>query len=296
MNDRPIDSATDSPTDLKERASMKEAIEKSDLATENVAEAQFILSCIDLTDLSDDLSRTDIERLCARADTPHGPVAAVCLKPRFVDIAFEHLRHNTIRIATVINFPDGDGDRERIIHQAVDLVNAGAQELDLVFPYEDFLAGREEKVRHLLDSCRQAVGSDITLKIIMETAAFNDHNTLRRAADLALMSGCDFLKTSTGQYSGGGATLETSAVLLQAIRERESDSNSSVPVGFKASGGIRTLKGAVQFKTVVAEMMGEEWLNPHLFRVGASMLLDDILGCLNPGSDKKIEENIESSY
>ncbi|WP_110691291.1 deoxyribose-phosphate aldolase [Salinicola halophyticus] len=249
--------------------------------------ARQALAMMDLTSLNDDDNDATIQALCRRTDTPHGAPAAVCIYPAFIETANRELidmgLRNTgvrerVRIATVTNFPHGCVNVERASRETRAAVAAGADEVDVVFPYKAMINGDTESGRALVTACRDACG-DRLLKVILETGELKDPVLIRQAADIALECGADFLKTSTGKVPVN-ATLEAAEILLTAIRDSGRD------VGFKAAGGIRTAEDAKAYLDLAAGIMGEAWLTPAHFRFGASGLLDALLATL---SDEDIQ-------
>jgi deoxyribose-phosphate aldolase len=229
--------------------------------------ARIALACLDLTSLGDADTPADIERLCARAVGPagRGPVAAVCVWPRFAAQA-RGLLPASIRVAAVANFPDGSADAERAVRDAAAIVEAGAQEVDVVLPYRDLDAAPA-----LLAAVRRAC-EGLTLKVILETGQLADEAAIRRAGRIALDAGADFLKTSTGKVKVN-ATPAAARLLLEAIA---GDEAAKTRVGFKPAGGVRTVADALVYQQLTAEWLGTAALVPARFRIGASGLLDDI--------------------
>lgn len=231
--------------------------------------ARLALSCLDLTSLNDNDTAADIEALCRRANGPHGSTAAVCVWPRFAAQARAQLPAH-IAVAAVANFPDGSSDVERAVRDTGEIVAAGAQEVDVVIPYRDLAAAPA-----LLAAVRKAC-SGLRLKVILETGELQDTALIRQACGIALDAGADFLKTSTGKVKIN-ATLESAALLLQAIRD-----GGHTRVGFKPAGGIRTVADAAAFIALTEQHLGS--VTPQRFRIGASGLLNDIEAVLGGGS------------
>lgn len=239
--------------------------------------ASVALSLLDLTNLKDDCTPAEIEALCRRARTPFGDAAAICIWPAFVAQARALLGDgSSIRIATVVNFPSGDLPVETVIAEAGKAVADGADEVDLVIPYRAFSAGDDEAVVAMVRAVRGACRSPVILKAILETGELRDAGLIRRAAEIAIAEGADFIKTSTGKVSVN-ATLEAADVMLQAIRD------SRRKVGFKPAGGIGSVADAALYLRLAVTIMGEDWVMPSTFRFGASGLLDDILAVLENG-------------
>ncbi len=234
------------------------------------AAARRALACLDLTSLNDGDTEADVIRLCERAQGPHGSVAAVCVWPRFAALARNRLPAN-IQVAAVANFPHGGTDIAAAVADTQAIVQSGAQEVDVVLPYRALLQGNEAAVSALLNAVREACPG-LILKVILETGELNDLGLITRASQLALFAGADFLKTSTGK-TPRSATPEAAIAMLNAIR---ADQASAGRVGFKPSGGIRTVAEAAVYLSLTEEALGEAALQPTRFRIGASSLLNDI--------------------
>ena len=227
--------------------------------------ARRLIGLLDLTNLELSCGPADIKALCARAVGPHGPVAAVCVWPQHVGEVDRILADTPVRIATVMNFPSGTGDLETVLSDMEEALDDGADEIDLVFPYRDFLAGDEAAAAEMVREARGLLRGNQHLKVILETGALPDLAAVSRASALAIAAGADFLKTSTGKIAVS-ATPEASRVMLEAIRD------SGRPVGFKAAGGIRTLADASLYVGLAETVMGSGWATPATFRIGASSL------------------------
>lgn len=236
--------------------------------------ARIALACLDLTSLNDADTEADIERLCRRAQGPHGPTAAVCVWPRFVAQA-RRLLPDHIAVAAVANFPAGGTDLARAVEDTRAIVAAGGNEVDVVLPYAALRAGDEAGVRALLDAVRAAAPS-LTLKVILETGVLADEALIARASVLAIAAGADFLKTSTGK-TPVSATPAAAQAMLACI----ASTPAARAVGFKASGGVRTVADAATYIALQSQLLGAESLVPRRFRIGASSLLDDIEAVLD---------------
>jgi deoxyribose-phosphate aldolase len=230
------------------------------------------LRLLDLTDLSETCTAADIDRLVEKARTPHGPVAAICIWLRFVDHAATRLQ-GAIPIATVVNFPDGGADVETTLEEVERAMADGADEIDLVLPYRAFLAGEEPIARSMVAEVRDILHEDVVLKVILETGAFPDGASIRAASLLAIEEGASFIKTSTGKIKVS-ATPDAARAMLEAIRE------SGAQVGFKPSGGIRTLADAATYLSLADAIMGEGWATPERFRFGASGIYDVLIAAI----------------
>ena len=234
--------------------------------------ARRALACLDLTDLSDTCTEADVRALCARAQTPHGPTAAVCIWPRFVAVAREVLGNAPVRIATVVNFPKGADRLATVLDEVRGAAAAGAHEIDLVLPYRAFAEGRADVASAMVAGVRKAAKGQV-LKVILETGMLREPKLIRRAADLAIDEGADFIKTSTGKVEIN-ATPEAVAVMLDAI------SATSRTVGLKPAGGIRTLADAAGYIAQADAAMGAGWARPETFRLGASGVLAALLAAI----------------
>ena len=237
--------------------------------------ARRALACLDLTDLNDDTSQDKVLALCDRASGPHGTVAAICIWPRFVAAARARLgRENPVRIATVVNFPAGNGLVSDTVAETAQAIADGADEIDLVIPWHAFADGNEGAVRAMIRAVRLAAPGPVRLKTILETGELKDQQLIRRASEIALEEGADFIKTSTGKVAVN-ATLEAARIMLTAIRD------SGRSAGFKPAGGIRTVADAAAYLALAEEIMGSGWAGPDTFRFGASGLLGDIEAVLS---------------
>jgi deoxyribose-phosphate aldolase len=231
--------------------------------------ARQALASLDLTSLNDGDTPADIDALCQRAQTPHGPVAAVCVWPRFVAQARAALPAN-IAVAAVSNFPDGSADVARAVADTQAIVHAGGNEVDVVICYRAL-----DLAPALLKSVRAACAG-LRLKVILETGEL-DPASIDRACRIALDAGADFLKTSTGKVKIN-ATLASGEQLLKAIAQ---DAEARGHVGFKPAGGIKTVADAAGYIELVEKHLGAAAVSPRRFRIGASGVLQDILAVLD---------------
>ncbi len=233
------------------------------------------LSLLDLTNLNDDCTPDDIVDLCAAAQTPHGNTAAICIWPRFVAQARAILgAGHPVRIATVVNFPSGDLPVPEVESETAKAVADGADEIDLVIPYKALLNGDEDAVRTMVEAIKALCTAPVRLKTILETGELKDPALIRRASQIALEAGADFIKTSTGKVSVN-ATPEAARVMLEEIRA------CGRPAAFKPAGGVRSVADAGIYLDIASEIMGANWAAPETFRFGASGLLMDILAVLD---------------
>jgi deoxyribose-phosphate aldolase len=232
--------------------------------------ARIALACLDLTSLNDGDTDADIVRLAERAGAAPGRVAALCVWPRFVQAARAHAPEG-VAVAAVANFPDGGSDIARALRDTGEIVQAGAHELDLVLPWRALIAGDELACAALLRAVRRA-SAGLRLKVILESGDLGTPALVAQASRIALAEGADFLKTSTGK-TPRGATPGAARVMLQAIA---ADPRAAARVGFKASGGVRSVADAAVYIELVEAVLGAAALVPVRFRIGASALLADI--------------------
>src|SRR5918997_4583341 len=201
-------------------------------------------------------------------------VAALCVYPNLVPTAVERLRGTGVKVASVATaFPSGQSPLDVKLAEVREVVEMGADEVDMVIDRGAFLAGRYAKVYDEIVQVKDACG-DAHLKVILEVGELGTYDNVRRASLLAMAAGADFIKTSTGKLPQA-ATLPVHLVMLEAIRDVHDETGRVV--GMKPAGGIRTAKQAIQNLVIVSETLGPDWLTPDRFRLGASSLLNDVL-------------------
>jgi deoxyribose-phosphate aldolase len=244
--------------------------------TNTMDDIRRLIGLIDLTSLNDKDDRAVILSLCNKAITSVGPVAAVCVYPRFVKDAKLFLQDKPIKVATVINFPCGEEPVEKIVRDTAQAISDGADEIDIVFPYKAYLKGHKVDAINIITTCKAACSRDTVLKIILETGELPDRETIAEISEAVLNAGADFIKTSTGKVAVG-VTPESAATMLNMIRSMQAEHPSKC-FGFKASGGVKTVNDAMIYMNMAKFILGEGFLNPRTFRIGASSLLDDALG------------------
>jgi deoxyribose-phosphate aldolase len=235
--------------------------------------ARRVIPVLDLTDLDEGCDEAGARVLCEKARTRFGPVAAVCLWPRFVPLAKVLLAASDVRVATVANFPSGAADPASAARETAEAVTAGADEIDIVFPFD-----APDQGPALLRACRQAAGRKL-LKVILETGRLGDAAAIRRAAAAAIDAGADFVKTSTGKREPG-ATPDAARAICEAILASRAQRRWA---GLKVSGGVRSLADANTYFAIAEGMLGPEFIGPGTFRIGASKLLDVCLAALESG-------------
>ena len=238
------------------------------------------VAALDLTTLEGADTAGKVRHLCAKAvcpapEMPEVPsVAAVCVYPALVDVARAALESSGVNVASVATgFPAGQVSLEAKLRDTADAVSAGADEIDMVISREAFLSGDDTRVMEEIVRVKDACG-DAHLKVILETAELGSYDRVRHASMLAMEAGADFIKTSTGKASAG-ATPGVCLVMLEAIRDYTE--RTGRVVGFKAAGGVSNSKAALHRLVLVKETLGDDWLGPDRFRIGASSLLNDLL-------------------
>lgn len=204
-------------------------------------------------------------------------VAAICVYPNFAPVVRAVLEVSEVDIACVSGgFPSSQTFPEVKIAETALAVEGGADEIDIVLNQGDFLDGDYEGVCDEISELKEACG-DARLKVILETGALKTAEKIRNASVLAMYSGADFIKTSTGKDCPG-ASLEAAYVMCQCIKEYYQQSGRMV--GFKPAGGVRTPEEAVSYYCIVREILGEEWLTNEYFRIGASGLANNLLSVI----------------
>ena len=263
---------------LEERAA---SLARRSIKRESKLQAlELAVRMIDLTTLEGADTPGKVAALCSKAvrpdpvDTSVPSVAAVCVYPNLVPTAVARLRDTSVKVASVATaFPSGQSPLEGKLAEVREVVEAGADEVDMVIDRGAFLSGRYAKVYDEIVRVKEACG-DAHLKVILETGELGTYDNVRRASLLAMAAGADFIKTSTGKIQPA-ATLPVTLCMLEAIRDVYEETGRMV--GMKAAGGIRQAKQAVQYLVVLHETLGLQWLTPDLFRFGASTLLNDVL-------------------
>ena len=245
------------------------------------------MTLIDLTTLSGDDTPGNVKRLCAKARHPlrpdlekalgvealHPTVAAVCVYHELVPTAVAALAGSGIPVAAVsTGFPAGLSPFKQRVEEIGESVKAGAREIDVVITRGYVLTGQWEKLYDEVRAFREACG-DAHLKVILATGELATLTNVARASWVSMQAGADFIKTSTGKESVN-ATLPVSLAMVRQIREYRE--RTGYLIGYKPAGGIRTAKQALEFLMLMKEELGRDWLEPSLFRFGASALLTDL--------------------
>ena len=243
------------------------------------------IKMMDLTTLEGMDTPERVRSLCLKALTPDPTdlstpsPAAICVYGDMVKYAKAALGDSGIYVAAVATaFPSGRASLKVKLEDTKDAVRAGADEIDMVIDRGAFLSGDYLEVYKQIvavkEACKRSDGSYAHLKVILETGELQTYDNIRRASYLAMLAGGDFIKTSTGKVTVN-ATIPITMLMLQAVKDWHDQTGEYI--GVKPAGGIRTAKDAIKYLVVVKETAGEEWLNPDLFRFGASSLLNDVL-------------------
>jgi deoxyribose-phosphate aldolase len=245
------------------------------------------IACMDLTTLSGDDTPGNVFRLCAKARNPvredilsqlgmddvHLTVGAVCVYHQLIKPAVEALQGSGIPVAAVsTGFPAGQITQAQKLKEIEASVRAGAKEIDIVISRANAITGNWKALYEEVSQFRKSCG-DAHMKAILETGELPTLTHIAKASQVCMMAGSDFIKTSTGK-APTNATLPVSLVMVRAIREYQE--MTGFKVGFKPAGGIQKAKQALEWLILMKEELGDEWLQPHLFRFGASSLLGDI--------------------
>jgi deoxyribose-phosphate aldolase len=234
------------------------------------------MSMLDLTTLEGKDSPERIRALCRKAVRP-APDDQDILGFRIPPVAREELSGSSVRIASVATgFPSGQYPLDVRLRDTAAAVDAGAHEIDMVINRGAFFAGRYDEVAREIVEIKAACGGSggAHLKVILETGELETYDNIRRASDLAIAAGADFIKTSTGKIQPA-ATLPVTLIMLEAVRDHYLRTQNII--GVKPAGGIRTAKQALHYLVMVKETLGDAWLTPDRFRFGASTLANDIL-------------------
>lgn len=241
---------------------------------------KLVLNMIDLTTLEGKDTDGKVKQLCYKAIHPHDmlpglpSVAAVCVYPTMVRTAKKALEGSGVKVASVATaFPSGQAPKEVKIRDTKFAVNEGADEVDMVISRGKFHAGEYNFVFDEIAAIKETCGN-ARLKVILETGELGTFDKVRRASDLAMYAGADFIKTSTGKIQPA-ATMPVTLVMLEAIRDFYYKTGKMI--GMKPAGGISKSKLALHYLVMLKEVLGEAWMNNEWFRFGASSLANDVL-------------------
>lgn len=238
------------------------------------------LSMIDLTTLEGKDTPGKVRQLCYKAKHLHDSVpgiphvAAICVYPNMVSIARNELNNSKIKVASVAtSFPAGMSTLNARLDEIRFAVDTGTDEVDMVISRGKFLCGDYDAVFDEIHRSKEICG-DIHLKVILETGELSTLDNVRKASEIAMAGGADFIKTSTGKVQPA-ATQSVTLVMLEAIRDFYIRTGKMI--GMKPAGGISDAKTAIRYLVMVKETLGTKWLTPNLFRFGASSLANDLL-------------------
>ena len=256
-------------------------LNKRSIKTESKLQGlKLALSMIDHTTLEGSDSEGKVIQLCKKARLPYAPmpdlptVAAVCVYPNMVATAKKALEGTDVNVASVATaFPSGMAQLHIKLDDTRYAVDEGADEIDMVISRGEFLKGNYSFIFDEIAAVKEACGN-AHLKVILETGELETYENVRKASDIAMYAGADFIKTSTGKIQPA-ATQPVTLVMLEAIRDFYRE--TGIKVGMKPAGGIRKAKEALQYLVLVKETLGADWLNKDLFRFGASSLTNDLL-------------------
>ena len=237
--------------------------------------------CIDLTSLGATDSRRSIGEFNRKAiELPRhfpeaGSVASICVYPVFVETVGLAAGDSKMAITSVSGgFPSSQTYLEVKMLETAMAIENGADEIDIVISIGEMLDGEYDLAGNEIETLRAEIGDDAILKVILESGTLSDPELIHKAATIAMEAGADFIKTSTGK-NGIAATPEAAVAMCLAIRQFAEKTGRKV--GFKAAGGISTAESAALYYSIVEEILGEEWLTPELFRIGASSLANNLL-------------------
>ncbi len=246
------------------------------------------LNMIDLTTLEGKDTEGKVKQMCMKAMHPADDivglptVAAVCVYPSYVNVAKKTLGKSGVKVASVSTaFPSGNSTREIKLSDTKFAVDNGADEIDMVISRGEFLKGNYNFVFDEIAAIKKACGK-ARLKVILETGELSTLDNIRKASDIAIYAGADFIKTSTGKIQPA-ATMPVTLVMLEAIKDYYL--KTGIMIGMKPAGGISTAKSALQYLVMLNETLGLKWMTNEWFRFGASSLANDLI--LQLGKEEK---------
>ncbi|MCF0202560.1 MAG: deoxyribose-phosphate aldolase [Bacteroidaceae bacterium] len=270
--------------DEKIKEQVKALIAEKVIENDNDEVKKFLLGSVELTTLkttdSDSSVMAFTERVNAfeeeHPDLPH--VATICVYPCFAEIVADTLQVEGVEIACVSgSFPSSQARMEVKIAETKLAIADGATEIDIVMPVGKFLSGDYESLASDIQELKEACGEAVPMKVILETGCLKTAENIKKASLIAMYSGADYIKTSTGKLEPA-ATPEAAYVMCQAIKEYYE--KTGIQIGFKPAGGMNTVTDAMIYYTIVKEVLGEKWLTNKWFRLGTSRLWDQLVQCL----------------
>jgi len=245
-----------------------------------VSGLKLALNMIDLTTLEGKDTEGKVKQMCYKAMHPHDAlkdlptVAAVCVYPTYVKTAKDELKGSSVKVASVSTaFPSGNAPLQVKEYDTQFAIDNGADEIDMVISRGEFLKGNYNFVFDEIARIKEICGK-VRLKVIFETGELSTLDNVRKASDIAIYAGADFIKTSTGKIQPA-ATMPVTLVMLQAIKDYYD--KTGMMVGMKPAGGISTAKSALQYLVMLYETLGPKWMSNEWFRFGASSLANDII-------------------
>lgn len=244
-----------------------------DISTDDEQLARQAISLFDLMALGNNDTESRIVGLCHRALTPLGPIASICVYPRFVLLArvtLDQLRLRDVRVISVVNFPYGSANIEIAVSETSAAVMSGADEIDLVYPFRNLLSGDQQIGKDMIAACREACAPKTVLTVTLEVGDLRDPQIIRDACQGAIHAGADFIKTSTSKLVGS-PTPQAVRIMLETIADVGGQ------VGIKFCGGLRTFEDARLFINMARSRFGPQWISAQRVRLVGSSLLDEIL-------------------
>ncbi|KAK9764680.1 hypothetical protein K7432_007627 [Basidiobolus ranarum] len=271
--------------------------------------ARLALSTLDFTSLNDNDSNETIMVLCKHALSSPEPVAAICVYAQFAGLVRKAFQENQYHanVATVVNFPHGTNSIEEVIAETKGCLD-DVDEVDLVWPFDKYIQGDKEAACKMISEIKKTIleynqtipsqRNPVQLKVILETSAFPGEMIYDACVD-SIRAGADFLKTSTGKHSAGGATLEVAYDMLRAIKDVKDQDGKNANI--KISGGVKTVDQAAAYIWLAERFMSgsdealtegkekERWVNAKRFRIGASGVFDELVHVLEPDSERMVQ-------
>ncbi len=241
--------------------------------TDRRALARKVIEVLELTHLADGCREEDVRALCARAVTPHGAVAAVCVPSKFAWAAREELKGTKVAVCTVANWPRGRSKVDYVAAEAEIAFYEGADEVNVVAPWRSLRAGDPRTPQKLIEESAHKAGRRQFIKATLETGELEEEFLVREAAKMCMDCGAEFLETATGKTENR-PTLEQARMILEEIRDHRRGG------GFKA-GDVKTLDECRAYLELAAEIMGEDWIDPDNIRLGGEAILDEALAVLD---------------
>lgn len=226
-----------------------------------------IISLIDHTRLEDNDTEASVARFCQEAITPLGKCAAVCIYPKYINVAKSLLKNTSVKVATVANFPAGHANFKECLNEIDFAFEAGADEIDIVMPYPELIRGNNFFIDEFIKACRRYT-TGRTVKIIIESGALS-LDQIKKASQIIIDAKIEFIKTSTGKIPQG-ASPEAVTAILETIKKNKTKT------GLKISGGVRSIQDAQQYIDIVENIMGKHWISPQTLRLGSSKLLREL--------------------